>query len=290
MNLYTSQERNPFFHLAVEDWLLRHSEGESIFLYQNAPSVVLGRFQNPWLECDLSWMKKNAITLVRRPSGGGTVWHDEGNVNFCWVGALQGFKKTNFLETVQSKLRSLGVSVEINARHDLVVPQADGSTRKVSGSAFKQTKDRSLHHGTLLINGDLTRLNRALQSPHSLTETRSIPSVRSIVSNLSQLTPAQWIESWGSSETVKSSDQRFETQKWSDWQWVMGETPLFRWSFKIQEEEIHLSAHKGLIQELAWPQRNLSFEKLQKPLEAATFFELSQGEIDLSLWQDALGV
>jgi lipoate-protein ligase A len=290
MNLYTSEERNPFFHLAAEDWLLRQTEGESVFLYQNSPSVVLGRFQNPWLECDLAWMKKNGITLVRRPSGGGTVWHDEGNVNFCWVGPLQGFKKTNFLEIVKANLQKLGVSVEINARHDLVVPQADGGTRKVSGSAFKQTKDRTLHHGTLLLSGDLTQLNRALKSPHTLVETRSIPSVRSQVANLSSLKVSKWISSWGDSQVLKSSDSRFDAQKWSEWAWVMGETPFFRWSLKIQEEVIELSAHKGLIQELHWPQRNIKFEKLLKPLEAATFYELSQGSIDLALWQDVLGV
>lgn len=289
MKLYTSLERDPFFHLAVEEWLLRESGETAFFLYQNRPSVVLGRFQNPWLECDLSWMKTNDVQLVRRPSGGGTVWHDEGNVNFCWVGPLAGFHKDKALQVVQARLKDLGVEVSINARHDLVVPQSDGSTRKVSGSAYKQTKDRALHHGTLLINGDLTKLNRALASPHKLTETRSIASVRSVVMNLDTLTPQSWLDSWGSAQVLRP-EARFKTAPWSDWQWVMGETPLFKWSFTIEGETIHLSAHKGLILELDWPSRGLKFERLEKRLESTTFFELSGGTINQQIWQNALGV
>lgn len=290
MKLYTSLERDPFFHLAVEEWLLRESGETAFFLYQNRPSVVLGRFQNPWLECDLAWMKSNAVELVRRPSGGGTVWHDEGNVNFCWVGPLAGFHKDKALQVVQDRLAKLGVIVSINARHDLVVPQSDGSTRKVSGSAYKQTKDRALHHGTLLINGDLTKLNRALASPHKLTETRSIASVRSVVMNLDALTPQSWIQSWGDAEILKLQDARFKPAPWYDWQWVMGETPLFKWSFSIEGEAVRLSAHKGLILELDWPSRGLTFERLDKRLESATFFELSGGTINQQTWMHALGV
>lgn len=290
MKIYTSLERDPFFHLSVEEWLLRESAETAFFLYQNRPSVVLGRFQNPWLECDLSWMKSQGVELVRRPSGGGTVWHDEGNVNFCWVGPLAGFKKDAALEVVKTRLADLGVSVSINARHDLVVPQSDGTTRKVSGSAYKQTKDRALHHGTLLINGDLTKLNRALASPHKLTETRSIASVRSVVMNLDTLTPQSWIESWGVTEVLKRGDSRFHPAPWSDWQWVMGETPLFKWSFTIDDETVSLTAHKGLILELDWPSRGLKFERLEKRLESATFFELSNGEINKQTWLNALGV
>ena len=290
MKLYSSLERDPFFHLAVEEWLLRESGETAFFLYQNRPSVVLGRFQNPWLECDLSWMHTSGVQLVRRPSGGGTVWHDEGNVNFCWVGPLAGFHKDQALQVVQSRLAKLGVIVSINARHDLVVPQSDGSTRKVSGSAYKQTKDRALHHGTLLINGDLTKLNRALASPHKLTETRSIASVRSVVMNLDTLSPQSWIQSWGDAEILKPSDARFKPEPWSDWPWVMGETPLFKWSFTIDGETVSLSAHKGLILELDWPTRGLKFERLEKRLESATFLELSNGAINKQIWMDALGV
>ena len=289
MKLYVSHERDPFFHLAVEEWLLRETEGESFFLYQNQPCVVLGRFQNPWLECDLAFMREQNFTLVRRMSGGGTVWHDDGNVNFCWVGPLKGFSKDNALHRMVEQLKKFGLNVTINARHDLVVPQADGSTRKVSGSAYKQTKDRALHHGTLLLKSDLTQLNRVLRSPHTLTETRSIPSVRSVVMNLG-LEPREWMQSWGEAEVVSAGDARFNSAPWKDWQWVMGETPLFKWQFKLGSEEISLSAHKGLIKELQWHNRGLHFTELNKKIEAATFQELANNELDLAIWVSFLGL
>lgn len=288
MKIFRSNARDPFFHLAVEEWLLREVTGDALFLYQNPPSVVLGRFQNPWLECDLSYMRERNLMLVRRMSGGGTVWHDEGNVNMAWVRPLKGFKKDEMLWQVCEKLKSFDLSVTVNARHDLVVTMPDGSTRKVSGSAYKQTKDRVLHHFTLLLNSDLSVLNRVLQSPHRLQETRSIPSVRSQVMNLG-LEPEAWMESWGKAEELLPSDRRFNASPWQDWQWQMGETPFFRWQFELQGHSLKLSAHKGLIQELSWEKFGLEFKELGLRLEAQTFYELSNGAIDLSRWQNFLG-
>jgi lipoate-protein ligase A len=288
MKIYRSKSRDPFFHLAVEEWLLREETGEALFLYQNPSSVVLGRFQNPWLECDLSFMREKNLTLVRRMSGGGTVWHDEGNVNMAWVRPLKGFKKDEMLWKVCDQLKAFNLGVTVNARHDLVVTMPDGSTLKVSGSAYKQTKDRVLHHHTLLLKSDLSVLNRVLQSPHRLQETRSIPSVRSQVMNLG-IEPESWMGRWGEAEIVSPSDARFNAGPWKDWQWLMGETPFFRWQFEFQGQVIKLSAHKGLIQELTWERLSLEMNDLGRKLEAQTFYELSQGSIDLSAWQKFLG-
>jgi lipoate-protein ligase A len=256
MKVFVSHQRDPFFHLAVEEWLLREYQGELPvwFLYQNPPCVVVGRFQNPWLEADLSWMHAESIPLVRRPSGGGTVWHDEGNVNFCCVRPIQGFKKSQALEVIQAKLLNLDVPVEINARFDLVVRQADNSTRKVSGSAYKQTKDRALHHGTLLLEGDLARLERSLHSPVRLASTKSIPSVRSIVMNLSELNPTLspqfWMEQFGEAEVLLPDDARFDRTRWSDWTWVYGETPHFSWEITLAGQNYEFVVHKGVALEL----------------------------------------
>ncbi len=289
MRLYVSREDDPFFHLAVEEWLLRELPAgeEAWFLYRNRPCVVVGRFQNPWKECDLGWMGEQGYPLVRRPSGGGTVWHDPGNVNFCRVGPLKGFHKDLALLEVQKRLAGFGVRVEINVRHDLVVAMEDGSTRKVSGSAYKQTKDRALHHGTLLIAGDLDRLERSLASPVVLAETRSIPSVRSKVMNLGngKLTPESWMASWGEAEVVSPSDTRFDQQAWSRWEWVYGETPFFRWEFRVGEEDVRLSSHKGMIREFAW--REMRTQDLNRPLRAETFGALDP--TNFSNWEKLLG-
>lgn len=292
MRVYTSHSRDPFFHLAVEEWLLRECEGEAWFFYRNDPCVVVGRFQNPWKECDLGWMRTEGIPLVRRPSGGGTVWHDAGNVNFCHVGPLQGFTRKRALEVVRAKLAQLGVEVEINARYDLVVPQSDGTTRKVSGSAYKQTKNRALHHGTLLIHGDLDRLGRSLASPNQLHSTKSIPSVRSRVTNLSQLTPETWISSWGPGQVLSPTDDRFHPEHWSRWEWVFGETPHFEWKFRVDQHPIELSSHKGMIREFRWGQLGIVTHDLDAPLCFASFQELArenQLELNSENWLRLLG-
>lgn len=289
MKIFHSRSTNPYVNLAIEDWLLRENTQEEVWLfYQNAPSVILGRFQNPWLECDLGWMHSQKIPLARRPSGGGTVWHDEGNVNFCRITPLKNFSKNAALKIIQDKLRELDISVEINARHDLVFNHLN-HPHKVSGSAYKQTKDRSLHHGTLLIKSDLSALHRALKSPHTLEETRSISSVRSKVLNLSEVSPLStesYLELWQGREELDHTQFPVPNQ-WSEWTWQMGETPLFKWRFKVQEEEVYLSSHKGMIHELSW--REHRYEKLMKPLKVETFKELSQGDIDVTLWFEVLG-
>lgn len=289
MKIFYSRSTNPYVNLAIEDWLLRENSDEEVWLfYQNAPSVILGRFQNPWLECDLGWMHAQKIPLVRRPSGGGTVWHDEGNVNFCRITPLKNFTKDAALKIIQNKLLELDIAVEINARHDLVFNHFD-HPHKVSGSAYKQTKDRSLHHGTLLIKSDLSALNRALKSPHTLEETRSISSVRSKVLNLSQvssLTTETYLDLWREREEIDVSGFSLPNQ-WSEWTWQMGETPLFKWRFKVEGDEVYLSSHKGLIHELTW--REHRYEKLMKPLKVETFKELSAGDIVESLWFEVLG-
>ncbi len=290
MKIFHSSSFNPYVNLAIEDWLLREYplQDEVWLFYQNAPSVILGRFQNPWLECDLGWMHSQKIPLVRRPSGGGTVWHDEGNVNFCRITPLKTFTKDGALKIIQNRLRQLDLGVEINARHDLVF-SFENHPHKVSGSAYKQTKDRALHHGTLLIKSDLGALNRALKSPHTLEETRSISSVRSKVLNLSQvssLTTDKYLALWGEKELIDLSPFSLPNQ-WSEWLWQMGETPLFKWRFQADGEEVYLSSHKGMIHELKW--RGHQFEKLMRPLKVETFKELSGGLLAEAAWLEVLG-
>lgn len=297
MTVYLSGSTDPYFHLAVENWLLREYDGETPvwFFYQNRPCVVVGRFQNPWKECDLGWMHEQELPLVRRPSGGGTVWHDQGNVNFCCVTPLRGFQKNHALEELQKKLTSFGIEVEINARHDLVVRMPDHTTRKVSGSAYKQTKDRALHHGTLLIQADLDRLERSLSSPVRLKSTKSIASVRSQVLNLHELAPSLTVKSWldcWSGEVLREDDGRFESAEWRSWQWRFGETPLFEWDFSVDGHDIKLTSHKGLIRQLEWPRLGVVTPDLERPLKVETFVELlkEHGEsCDELAWRKLLG-
>lgn len=203
--VYISKSRNPFLNLSVEHFLLQTTPPESfvLLIYVNSPCVVIGRNQNPWLEANLSRLAQTAqrpdeiswkgdpVQLVRRRSGGGAVFHDGGNVNYCVISPPATFDRDRHAEMVVRALNTLGQhSVCVNERHDIVVHARDagGGTRclKVSGSAYKLTRLRSLHHGTCLLRSpNLSSISDILRSPAApFIKARGIGSVRSQVTNL----------------------------------------------------------------------------------------------------------
>ena len=144
MKIYISQSNNIYFNLALENWLfLEKLESEKIlFLWQNSPCVVIGRAQNPWLECNLSEMNADNIPVVRRQSGGGTVYHDYGNLNYTIISPKEKHDVKENLELVCSVVNKIGFTLYPNKRNDIVVDH-DGFTYKVSGSAFREEKRQS---------------------------------------------------------------------------------------------------------------------------------------------------
>ncbi|EEY19651.1 lipoyltransferase [Verticillium alfalfae VaMs.102] len=239
--VYISRSSDPLLNLSIEHHLLQTTPSEStvLFLYTNRPSVVIGRNQNPWLELNLpllhAYVPRPAtqgrgddgkdghtagVTLVRRRSGGGSVFHDAGNVNFSVICPPAAFDRDRHAEMVVRALRGLGVpGARVNCRHDIVVdvgadadagkagvrapPQAssapapetcaankgpeDGkATFKVSGSAYKLTRLRSLHHGTCLLSSpNLGSIGQMLRSPaEPFIKGRGVESVRSPVRNV----------------------------------------------------------------------------------------------------------
>ncbi|KAK5110721.1 hypothetical protein LTR62_005598 [Meristemomyces frigidus] len=225
---YISTSNNPYLNLSLEHYLLQKSSPEStiLLLYVNRPSIIIGRNQNPWLEVNLSLLSPapraatnsepelagsflGAVDLVRRRSGGGTVFHDEGNVNWTVICSSKTFTRDKHAEMVTRALRSLGVErARVNERHDIVLDQGerggdvvDGAdmhvtpfTRqnaasrplKVSGSAYKLTRQRALHHGTCLLSSpNLNVIPHYLHSPSKpFMSARGVESVSSPVGNI----------------------------------------------------------------------------------------------------------
>ena len=180
MNVFVSPFNNPFLNLALEDHFLRGGADLPLaFFYINRPCVVLGRFQNPWLECNLPYLVQNDIWMVRRQSGGGCVFHDEGNLNYCFIYPEGMINRSRGVELIKSAFQKADMQLDISPRHDLWL---DG--KKISGSAFKQTKDASFHHGTFLISSDLEKLEESLKHTIIPKESKSIASVRSQVIKL----------------------------------------------------------------------------------------------------------
>lgn len=189
LRVFYSQSTNPWFNLAIEDALFRTmpTDQKVLFLWRNDNTVVIGRAQNPWKECNTAKMTQDGITLARRQSGGGAVFHDLGNTNFTFMASKPDYNKTVSTEIILSALKGLNVNAKATGRNDLVVVDSEGQERKFSGSAYKETQDRGFHHGTLLINANLSRLADYLNPAPKKLQAKGIQSVRSRVTNLTEI-------------------------------------------------------------------------------------------------------
>ncbi|KAJ5818380.1 Biotin/lipoate A/B protein ligase [Penicillium riverlandense] len=206
--IYQSVSTDPYVNLSIEHFLLENAPEDSsiLFLYTNRPCVVIGRNQNPWLETDLRALhndRQNGTTreddesavYVRRRSGGGAVFHDEGNLNYSVISPRTAFTRNKHAEMVVHALHRLGATnTSVNERHDIVMTPDDAAkdpreppSRKVSGSAFKLTRHRALHHGTCLLDSpNIHDLGRFLRSPaRGYIQAKGVESVRSPVGNVS---------------------------------------------------------------------------------------------------------
>lgn len=286
VRVLVSQCFDPWLNLAIEDWIFRESDPRIpiLFLWRNEPSVVMGRFQNPWLECDLKKMAQSKVKLARRQSGGGCVYHDLGNTNFTFMGEKKFFCKKANLAIVVAALGALGVEAHVNKRNDIIVDGGSG-VRKISGSAFKELSDRSFHHGTLLIEADLENLGAYLNPAYKKITSLGIKSVRSEVANLSSLNSdithqrlaEKLIDSFFSAHQTQSEIEMldFENlekfprlqeyyQKMRSEKWCYGETPKFEHDISGELScgpvRVQLFSHKGIITDVHFDIHSLSEE------------------------------
>lgn len=179
---------DPTFNLALEEVLLQTVEpGHPGFgiLWQNAPTVVAGRFQNVLQEVDMEQIRTRKIHVVRRMTGGGTVYHDAGTLNYTFihyldkVGSLPSFNQSG--QPIAEALRGLGLPVIFSGRNDLMLADC-----KVAGVAHCRLRDRYLHHGCLLISSDLDVLGTVLKPDPEKFLSKGVASVRSRVTNLNE--------------------------------------------------------------------------------------------------------
>ncbi|KAB8206692.1 hypothetical protein BDV34DRAFT_76921 [Aspergillus parasiticus] len=201
--IYQSLSTDPYVNLSIEHFLLENAPPDSsiLFLYINQPCVVIGRNQNPWHETNLLALQNdrepnsqgkndNGALLVRRRSGGGAVYHDDGNLNYSVISPRTTFTRNKHAEMVVRALHRVGATnTSVNDRHDIVMSTGQPQPRKISGSAFKLTRHRALHHGTCLLDTpNINRLGSFLRSPaRDYIKAKGVESVRSPVANVSSV-------------------------------------------------------------------------------------------------------
>jgi lipoate-protein ligase A len=173
---------DPFSNLAVEETLLKNTEEEYFILYVNNPSVIIGKHQTAYQEINVKFVNENNIPVIRRITGGGTVFHDNGNLNFTFIRRSESGKQVDFRKYTQPVidfLKSIGVDARFEGKNDLKV---DGF--KISGNAEHIFHNRVLHHGTLLFRSSLEMLRNSIRKDASCYTSRAVLSNPSSVMNL----------------------------------------------------------------------------------------------------------
>lgn len=185
MKFLILDSRDPYFNLAVEEYLFLYETDDVFMLWQNENTVVVGKNQNAYAEIKMDVVRERGIKISRRITGGGAVYHDLGNVNYSFISTRREGSDIDFeyfTAPIIEALASMGIKAELSGRNDLLT-----EGRKFSGNAQHTKGDRTLHHGTLLWRTDLSVLSEVLSVDRSKIESKAIASVRSRVVNLSEL-------------------------------------------------------------------------------------------------------
>jgi lipoate-protein ligase A len=272
MRCVISEYTDPYFNLASEEVLLKHREEDYFLLYRNEPSIVVGKHQNTLAEINLPFVREKGITVARRISGGGTVFHDLGNVNFAFIttgteGELVDYKR-HTLPIIQALL-SMGLNAKLGERNELLLGR-----KKISGTASHVYKQRVLHHGTLLFASVMTDLSAALQVKPGIFEDRAVKSVPSEVTNICRHLVDKMevedfqkrllvhiLEQMGGASPYRFSEEdlneinRLKESKFSSWDWNFGYSPKYQFNKTLQFASGHLALHmnvdKGIIREVS---------------------------------------
>jgi lipoyltransferase and lipoate-protein ligase len=187
-----SENTSPYYNLALERSLFDFVDEDTVILYlwQNSHTIVIGKNQNAFAECKVDEFIKDGGTLARRPSGGGAVYHDLGNLNFSIICKESIAKEHTYQRIVKEALSYFGIVSEFNGRNDLTVDD-----KKFSGNAFYVKDDVLCQHGTILINSDFKELSKYLTPDISKLERNHVKSVESRVVNLSEISDKITVES-----------------------------------------------------------------------------------------------
>ena len=184
--VYDTNTYYPYLNQAIEEYFLDNIEEKSILLYlwQNKNTVVIGKNQNAYNECNIEKLENNDGYLARRLSGGGAVYHDLGNLNFTFIAPSDLYDKNSHNQIILNALNKLNIKANISGRNDLLI-----NDKKFSGHAYYKRNNHEYHHGTLMVDVDFNALDKYLNVSLLKLKDKSISSVKSRVINLKEINP-----------------------------------------------------------------------------------------------------
>lgn len=254
-----SREFDPYFNIAAENQLfLNADEDMHLYLWQNDASVIIGRNQNLYAECNLEYLKEHNIKAVRRFSGGGAVYHDKGNINFTFITKEKVANQENFIKQIRSTMTKLGIDCEFSGKNDLLY-----KNQKFSGHAYYTDGDNYMYHGTVLVNVNFQQLEKVLTPSILKLQSKGIASVRSRVVNLSSIdsniniekVKQAFIETFDCKNIEYIDKTNFKApleQMLSSYDWLYGQSPKFDMElerrYPFGNVTVQLSASDGIIQ------------------------------------------
>ncbi len=263
-------ETDPYYNLAAEEYLLKKTEADVFMTWRDEPSVIIGKHQNTLKEINLPFIENNKLPVIRRITGGGTVYHDPGNINYSFIFTnrkenLIDFKE--FTKPIILFLQSLGLNASFEGKNNIII---DGL--KVSGNSAHLYKNTVLFHGTLLFEADLDNLNQSISGRENLFKDKAVSSIHARVANIHDLLSEKvtieefirlfqvfilsFYEEVYFDKLVPADEaeiKKLADEKYRSFRWNFGYSPDYvynnRWVNNGDEYSVSLNVTDGIIRE-----------------------------------------
>lgn len=249
--------------------------------------MVIGKYQNAYQEVNYPYCVKNNIPIVRRESGGGAVYHDLGNINFCRISSNNSIAiEYDFLDKLVSALKDMNINAVRENDIDIYL-----NDKKISGNAQRKAKSISMHHGTLLYDADLHSVKNISNKSKGVFSTKAVSSRKAEVMNISKhIESPMKIDDFINAlakhfcesvqplpkEIIKKAEAL--EPKYNSFEWNLAKSPAFTYSCECENIKLSYSVKCGIIQEFLLDCDFADSEKIIDALTGATldFYEISR--------------
>ena len=268
MKLILRNSTNPYFNIATEEHFLKAYNEDIIMFWRSKPSVIIGKHQNTMAEVNINFINKNNIPVIRRISGGGTVYHDEGNINYTIITSSENRENreklvdfVNFTKPIIGFLDSMGLKAVYEGKNNITI-----KGKKFSGNSAHVFKNRILNHGTILFNTNLNNLESSITPTNYKITDRSVKSIRAHVENIAPQLPKRisievfmnklmnYFKNYFNIKSISQLSDSDTTEidklvenKYKLWDWNYGYSPSYNFLNEHDGNTLSMNINKGVM-------------------------------------------